>query len=73
MVVFGLSLLMGNLGCVFEMFQYKTYPNRHMNALATHFDLQGAGMALVVLGAPLLTLTVYVLVGCRIYRATRQQ
>ena len=29
------------------MFQYDFYPNRHMNALATHFDLQGAAMVLV--------------------------
>ena len=70
MAVFGLLLLMGNLGCVFEMFQYNTYPNRHMNALATHFGLQGAAMVLLVLSAPLLTLTIYFLVGYKIYRAT---
>jgi hypothetical protein len=71
MIVFGLLFLMGNLGCVSEMFQYNAYPNRHVNAVATHFDLQGAGMPLVVLSAPLLTQTVYALVGCRIYQATR--
>lgn len=71
MVVFSLSLLMGNLGCVFEMFQYNSHPNRHMNALATHFELEGAAMVLLVLSAPLLTLTVYALVGYKIYREIR--
>jgi len=72
MVIFGLLLLMGNLGCVFEMFQYNSYPNRHMNALATCFELRGPSIVLLVLSAPLLILTVYVWVGCKVYRATIQ-
>lgn len=67
----GLLCLVGNLGCLFSVFEFDSLPYHHMGALAWHFGLRGYLMVLFVLTPALLTILAYGLFGYRLYRITR--